>query len=282
MNETGGANRIKPRDVGSQSAPEAMKYLNIFAIMQRQTMVRMVDVLMAVRAVTFMGRRFTCPVCGWRLRGFTHGGASLRSRPRGYCPRCNSKARHRRIWLFLEEHTNLFRSELSLLHISPKYSLSRRFVRMRNLNYVAGDIGNRPNVDVRLNVSQLPFASEAFDAIICVHVLEHVEHDRAAMQEMQRVLKPGGWAVISVPIRLDQTTYEDASIRTPSERKLAFGESTHVRYYGHDIVERLEDAGFEVTLDLADSVSQPVKDRFGLLDDENILFCRKPTGARVS
>ena len=238
--------------------------------------VRLVDLLLAVRAVPYLGLRYVCPVCRWRLRGFTQGGASLRARDRGYCPRCNSKARHRRTWLFLEAHTDLFDRRRRLLHVSPKYSLSRRFVRMGHLFYVAGDIGRRPHIGARLDLSQLPFRDGAFDSIICIHVLEHVDDDRAAIGEMYRVLEPGGWALISVPIRLDQPTFEDPSIRDPAEREAAFGETTHVRYYGRDLEDRLARAGFDVELDLASGVPESERLRFGLLDDENIFFCRKP------
>jgi hypothetical protein len=47
------------------------------------------------------------------------------SRPYGYCPRCNSKARHRRDWLFLKEIMNLFSEELHLLDVVRQNMHSR-------------------------------------------------------------------------------------------------------------------------------------------------------------
>jgi SAM-dependent methyltransferase len=242
----------------------------------RPVLVLVTDVLLACRAIPFLGLTHVCPCCGWRLRTFTAGGTSLKARWHGYCPRCNSKARHRRVWLYLQSRTNLFTDELHLFHVSPKYSLSRRLIRMRHLTYVAADLGYRANIDLRLDLSAVPLRSCSMDAAICVHVLEHVEDDRAAMNELHRVLKPGGWALISVPIRLDQPTYEDASIVTAAGREAAFGETTHVRYYGYDLSDRLAEAGFEVSLDLASDVPDETKKRYGLLDDENIFLCKKP------
>ncbi|MBN1449874.1 MAG: hypothetical protein JW963_02580, partial [Anaerolineales bacterium] len=69
---------------------------------------QLIEALLAVRSLLFIGNRFTCPCCEWKLRAFTFGGASLKVRHLGYCPRCNSKARHRRDWLYLEQKTNLF------------------------------------------------------------------------------------------------------------------------------------------------------------------------------
>lgn len=238
--------------------------------------IRLIEFGLALRAIPFVGRRYVCPCCGWHLRAFTRGGISLKTREHGYCPRCNAKARHRRVWLFLEERTRLFRDRLTVFHVSPKYALSRRLARMPNLEYVAGDIGRRPNVSVRMDLTAVPVKDSRFDAVICVHVLEHIQNDRAAISEMHRILKPGGWALISVPIRLDRPTYEDASVVSAAAREAAFGETTHVRFYGLDLQDRLAAAGFEVTLDLAADLDEATKQRFGLLDDENIFVCSKP------
>ncbi|MFP3913599.1 MAG: class I SAM-dependent methyltransferase [Actinomycetota bacterium] len=239
---------------------------------------RIVDLLLAVRALPFLGRRYVCPCCGWHLRAFTRGGFSLRGRRKGYCPRCNAKARHRRLWLYLEDRTNLFTDRLAVLHVSPKYAVSRRLVRMANLNYVAGDIVHRPHASMRMDLTAVPVTDGSFDAVICVHVLEHIEDDRAAISEIHRVLKPGGWALISVPIRPDRPTYEDATIVTAAAREAAFGETTHVRLYGFDLRDRLSSAGFDVSVDFGSEIDDATRKRFGLLDDENIFMCRKSGG----
>jgi len=233
------------------------------------------EALMTCRALLFLGRRHSCPCCGWNVRAFTHGGTSLKVRESGYCPRCNSKARHRRDWLYLQEKTNLFTSDIRLLHVSPKYALSRRFVRMPSLKYVGADLEGRPNVCVKMDLVSIPFETESFDAVICIHVLEHVNDDRQAIREMHRVLKPGGWAFISVPIRLDEKTFEDPAIRDPVERRRAFGEEQHVRYYGYDLTERLEQSGFQVQLDLGNKLDQQTRNKYGLREDENIFYCTK-------
>lgn len=246
---------------------------------QHRWVIAAVDAALGLRALAFIGRRYKCACCGWRLRTFTQGRTSIKSRPSGHCPRCNAKARHRRNWLYLENNTALFTKPSRLLHVSPAYALSRRLVRMKNIEYVAVDIEDRPHATVRADLASLPLQSDSFDAAICIHVLEHVVDDRTAMREMFRVLKPGGWALISVPIRLGEPTYEDAAITAPAERKLAFGETSHVRYYGHDLVDRLEDAGFDVTMDAAANLDPDVVAEYGLLWDENLFFCRKPSGA---
>ncbi len=235
----------------------------------------LLDAALAVRALMFIGRRHVCPCCGWHLRAFTHGGLSLRTRHQGFCPRCNAKARHRRDWLYLQQ-TNLFTERHRLLHVSPRYALARRFRRMANLDYVALDVEPRSLVTVQADATAMPLGDGSFDALICIHVLEHIDDDRAAMDEFFRVLKPGGWALITVPLMLDRPTYEDPAITAPEDRKVAFGETSHVRHYGIDVVQRLEARGFEVELELGSDIDPEVMIKYGLLSDENILFCSKP------
>jgi predicted SAM-dependent methyltransferase len=236
----------------------------------------LMEVALALRALLFVGTRYTCPCCGWKLRAFTHGGTSLKKRHNGYCPRCNSKARHRRDWLYLEGNTNLFFDRLRLLHISPKYSLSRRFVKMENIDYVGVDLNNRTNIRLQMDLTSTPIRSNTFDALICIHVMEEIKEDRQALNEVFRVLKPGGWALITVPTQMDRKTYEDQTITDPKERERAFGERAHVRIYGHDLIDRLEACGFQVQLDLGKNVDQDIMEKYGLLDDENVFYCTKP------
>jgi SAM-dependent methyltransferase len=48
---------------------------------------------------------------------------------------------------------------------------------------------------------RLPFADAAFDAVLCLDVLEHVADERAILCEIARVLRPGGALIVSVPHR---------------------------------------------------------------------------------
>lgn len=236
--------------------------------------------VLLARGVLCVGRAYQCPCCGWSFRGFTGQWGFLASNRDGYCPRCNSKARHRRLWLYLQENTNLLQDRMRVLEIAPWWAMSRRLIRASNLRYIGLDLARRgPHVTVVGDATRMPLAPHSLDAALCIHTLEHVEDDRRAMRELQTVLRPGGWAVVSVPLRMDGPTHEDATVTEPEERAREFGERSHVRLYGLDIEERLKEAGFTVHLDRASRIPAETRRRFGLRDDENLFVCRKPVSA---
>ena len=61
------------------------------------------------------------------------------------------------------------------------------------------EIADYPTTDVISAGERLPFLDATFDAVVSLHVLEHVRRPWIAAQEIQRVLKPGGTAICTVP-----------------------------------------------------------------------------------
>ena len=105
-----------------------------------------------------------------------------------------------------------------------------------NIDYLSADL-NSPSAMVKMDITNIKYEDNSFDVIICNHVLEHIPDDRKAMSELYRVLKPGGWAILQVPISLLlNKTYEDPTVTTPEEREKVFGQSDHVRIYAKDYV----------------------------------------------
>ena len=60
-------------------------------------------------------------------------------------------------------------------------------------------LGNLKVDVVDLNVDELPYPDASFDLVTCTEVIEHLEHYRSAIREINRVLRPGGVFVVSTP-----------------------------------------------------------------------------------
>lgn len=225
------------------------------------------------RGLLYTGGKHQCPCCGWNVRSFVAGGGSLRRRGSGYCPRCNSKARHRRVWLYLNEYSKPS-SEEQVLVIAPHESTSRALKR-RKIRRVSIDLGRHPGVDVVASATSMPFPADMFDLVLSVHVLEHLEDDHAAMSEVARVLSREGRALINVPCEWDSLTREDPAVTSPERRRMLFGEPDHRRWYGRDIVDRLSANGLDVETHLGTGLAASVVELHGLSESEHLFVCRR-------
>ena len=156
-----------------------------------------------------------------------------------------------------------------------------RFKKLKNINYFTGDLES-PLAEYHFDLHDIPFEKNKFDVIICNHVMEHVEDDLQCMRELYRVLKPGGWAIMQVPIDYSRAeTFEDDSIVTPEDREKHYWQKDHVRLYGKDYPERLAQAGFNVKHDhYVQEIKKELREKFRLQDEEVIYYLSKEKGTR--
>ncbi len=199
--------------------------------------------LAKLRALALSGKRYHCTLCARGYRRFLTVGDP--PRPNAMCPGCASLERHRLLWLALQERwrDGTLANTGRLLHVAPEPVLADIFKRQFE-KYVSIDLDGAQAMHA-MDITDLSFADGSFDAIVCNHVLEHVPNDRVAIAELFRVLKPGGWGSIQVPMA-GAVTQEDLSITDPEERHRLYGQEDHVRMYGSDYTDRLREAGFEV------------------------------------
>jgi len=213
-----------------------------------------------------------CPICKQDSQFEPYG---IVVRENAQCPHCKSLERHRALWLFWERCTELFKSRSKkILHIAAEECFSNIFTQLFGDNYITADINN-PNAMIKMDLTAIPFENDTFDIVICNHVLEHVPDDKKAMNEIYRVLKKDGWAILLVPIFDLDNTYEDWSITTDEGRLQAFGQIDHVRKYGRDYLDRLKSVGFDVMEIPIHEIATPVENtKFGL-SKINIVFVEK-------
>lgn len=216
-----------------------------------------------------------CPICENVAASFLPTGARTQ-RMEAKCPTCGSVERHRLVWMFFKQRTNLFSDQLRMLHIAPEACFAQRLQQSENLDYLSADIES-PRAMVRMDITSIDSPDDSFDVIYASHVLEHIEDDVRAMGELHRVLKPGGWAVLQVPI-WGKATREDPTVTDPKDRERVFGQFDHVRMYGHDgeYERRLRSAGFVVSVErFVRSLTPLERRRNRLMESEDIYLCKK-------
>jgi SAM-dependent methyltransferase len=248
----------------------------ILGIFPRTWLQRLANLLLPFLDFCYRGSRYTDPINGKSYRSFLPYGY-VKIRPNALSPGTLSLERHRLIWLYLQRETNFFKTSAKLLHMAPEKAFMKRLKKLKNLAYTTCDLES-PLADVKTDICDLPFDDASFDWILCNHVLEHIPNDTKAMQELYRVLKPGGIALLQVPLESNRKeTFEDDSIVNKAERTKVFGQYDHVRVYGKDYFDKLRQTGFEVSeIQFGKSLTEAERLRYAVTKDEYIPLCLRP------
>lgn len=253
----------------------------ILNLIPRPVLQRVAEWIVPVVGLLYLGKGKQCPLCGCQRRKFLPYGY-VTSRENALCPNCLSLERHRLLWLWLVRESDIGRGAMALpkmLHIAPEVALMRKFKKMYASTpdrYVTADLES-PLADMHFDVQQIPLEAESFDAIICNHIMEHVEDDGKALRELYRILRRGGWGVILSPVELErEKTFEDDTITDPAERTRIFGQYDHRRIYGRDYAARLREAGFEVyDIDYKNELSKAEQELYALPTDHLYIVCKQ-------
>ena len=226
-------------------------------------------------AFSLKGKTYTDPIDGKNFGKFLPYGYE-NPRENVLSPSTLSLERHRLLWLYLKNETDFFTKPIKLLHFAPEQAFYQRFKRLDHITYTTTDL-NSPLADVKADICHLPFDDDTFDVILCNHVLEHIPDDAKAMQELYRVMKPGGWGIFQIPQDLKrEQTFEDNTITDRKERARIFGQYDHVRIYGRDYFDKLRSVGFKVEeVDYTNTLPKEDVEKYRLAKGEIIPLVKK-------
>ena len=173
---------------------------------------------------------FECPICGY-IGPFMDADVITGVRLNAKCPCCAAEERHRLLWLTIRELSSRFNfDKMHMLHVGPEKQFRDRFPKKFGAYSSAALEGK--GVDHNVDLCDLPFSERSFDIVIAAHVLEHIREDRMALANIHRVLRPGGFAILQVPVFGPQT------VEYPAPNPL---EWDHVRAPGEDYFDRYEE-----------------------------------------
>jgi len=209
-----------------------------------------------------------CPCCGWEGRRFGPYFAGGYTSLDGVCLECGSHPRQRGQLYYYRDKLKLFEKRGRLLYFAPEKSILPHLSKASGLVIETNDYGKNRDCNHSYDIMNIDAADGTFDYIICHRVIEHIVDDRKAMRELYRILKPGGIAVISVPIvRSRRKTLEYGSPNPLCD--------LHYYEYGLDFKARIPD-GFECTEYLfSELIDTETFKRLSLIED-SIFECRKP------
>ncbi|MDB4059022.1 class I SAM-dependent methyltransferase [bacterium] len=238
-------------------------------------MIKFSFIFQPLLSLLLKGDKFTDPIDGKSFRKFLSYGYN-KLRKNALSPSTLSLERHRLLWLYLINETVLFEKKIKLLHFAPEQAFYKRFKKLNNIEYDSIDI-NSPLAKIKADICDLPIKDNTYDFILCNHVLEHVLDDKKAMSELYRVLKKGGTGIFQVPIDMNRKkTFQDDSITDKLERNKIFGQYDHVRVYGKDYFNKLENTGFKVQqIDYSKEFSNEEILKYSIIKGEVIPVCTK-------
>ncbi len=196
-----------------------------------------------IRSLFLRGNKFYCNYCQKGFRKFLPKGNIKRKN--AMCPNCMSLERTRLLLEYLKNETEIFSKELKVLHFAPERCLFK-LLKKEKLEYIDGDINPLLARNV-IDITNIKHLNNYFDIIICSHVLGHIPDEKRAVNELKRVLSPGGELIIMSLINFGlEKTYENSNIKTAGERLNHYGEPDLERLYGRDIISRLQESGLNV------------------------------------
>ena len=250
-----------------------MKY--ILKFLPRKFLIKYSFLITPILRIIFRGKKYTDPIDDSNYSKFLSYGYKT-VRKNALCPGTLSLERHRLLWLYLDKETNFLNSNLKVLHVAPEQVFYKKFKKLKNWEYFTFDL-NSPIADIKGDLISTNFKDEYFDLIICNHVLEHIEDDKSALDEMYRILKYNGISILQVPINVKrENTFEDLSIKSKIQREKYFGQYDHVREYGLDFKDRVEQAGFKVEMiNYSEKISEDLVIKYGLMKDDLIPIGKK-------
>jgi SAM-dependent methyltransferase len=182
-------------------------------------------------------RKFLCPICGYNgpFKTYFYRSRSIKHLT---CPNCLSTSRHRLQYLVFKQFSeNGNFSKKTLLHFAPEICLQTFLKNIFGAYYTSNIIGK--DVDCVADLSNLPFKDQSCDVIFASHVLEHIHDDHSVLKEIQRILKPGGMALLPVPV------FGPVTVEYP---QVNLEEYDHVRSPGLDYFKRYQKIFSEVQI----------------------------------
>ncbi len=206
----------------------------------------------------------SCPICKKHNDQYIHVSNEIKFAFNSICPWCSSRSRHRGLYFLYKALFKKNKNHIKILHFAPEVVFMRFFENNNLITYHTGDLSLQDVFFPNLDIQKLDIPNCAYDYILCNHVLEHVQNDKIAIKEIERILKPNGQAIITIPGDFRKKNTKIFNY------KLSNG---HYRDYGYDFIDILEQYFFKVTV--FDLNNFDIEGRYGVRKNELVFIAKK-------
>lgn len=215
-----------------------------------------------------------CPVCGWQGGSFRTFLSADEVIYHCICPGCGSFDRHRQLVLGVREELGSRPGWNPQVMVGFSLSTAMRFLleheglaRCFRSDIDADDKRFAPDFVADLRIS--PLQDGAVDWVFCSHVLEHIPELDSCIDEILRVLKPGGTAWLQVPF--EPGLAHSKRIEIDPHRAHA-----HAWQFAPDFGNLITRPGWEVTEYIArETVAEADRLKYGIDPQERFWLARK-------
>jgi len=198
-----------------------------------------------------------CPICENSFNMFL----PINGRKNALCPVCSSVERHRIVYYYLKNKTNLLSRKISFLDLSPNDSFFNKFNNLKNVSYVP--ITDSYGSGNKFNMDNLPFDDNSYEVIFNYYNLPKINQTKV-LKEFHRVLNT---TYDSCLILFDFFDFESDKTITTSKKQV----------YGADFLDKLKDIGFNVKVYNPKDIlsNEKLIKKYGILDNEVFIVCTK-------
>lgn len=148
-----------------------------------------------------------------------------------------------------------YRKELRVLETSPRLGAPYRRVMSRSFDYTSSDFDLSAHAgDICIDLQDIDLADASIDIVLTPHVLEHVPDTRRALNEIFRVLSPGGRMYLQVPLCRGTTA-------VPSSPEFHADNTPVFFNFGWDLIDSIRNAGFDVRVLVTEEFFDELSDR---------------------
>lgn len=188
--------------------------------------------------------KVTCPICNSQTFESFAGRAAVK------CTTCGSLERGRAIYMTLAK-LKIPRSGDRILHFAPERCFIDLFSQTHGEKYEPVDLFPEKYKNPQQRVQRLDICedlyslpSNSWDLILHNHVLEHLLCSvKGVLRGFDRILKPGGTMIFTIPVHRRQQTIEDLNpLLSETDREAKFGQKDHVRLFGRDVINLIEES----------------------------------------